>query len=527
MPSRRITMRKVKEVLRLRYECRLSLEAIARVLSLSKGVVAKYIKLASQAGLAWEEAQALDETALSSRLKPPSEASVVRASQFMPPDYAWIHQELKRKGVTLQLLWEEYCAQCPGRPYSYTSLCVHYRAWAKTLKRSMRQVHRAGEKLFVDYAGQTIAVSNPHTGEIRQAQLFVAVLGASNYTFAIATGTQTAADWINAHIQALIYIGGCPELIVCDNARALIAHPDRYEPQVGRLYAEFAAHYGCAVLPARPYKPQDKGKVEVGVQIAERWILARLRNRRFFSLPELNHAIATLLIDLNARPFKKLPGNRIQAFEAIDRPVLRPLPLQPFELAHWKKARVSIDYHIEVDRHYYSVPHQWVGHEVEVRITAGIIECFHQGKRVASHPNVASHLIPSVNNHHTTLAEHMPKSHQAHRQWSPGRLLNWGESIGEATHQIVQHLLDSKPHPEMGYRSCLGLMQLSRTYGKERLEAACARAAALRAMTYKSVSNILKSGLDRIESSPPVTPAAQTEPRFTTHDNVRGPRYYH
>ncbi len=521
MPSRRITMRKVKEVLRLRYECHLSLEAIARALSLSKGVVAKYIKLASQACLAWEEAQALDETALLSRLKPKSETPVVRASQFMPPDYAWLHQELKRKGVTLQLLWEEYCAQCPGRPYSYTSLCV----WAKTLKRSMRQVHRAGEKLFVDYAGQTIAVANLHTGETRQAQLFVAVLGASNYTFARATAGQTSADWIEAHIQALAYIGGSPEVIVCDNPRALIANPDRYEPQVGRLYAEFAAHYSCAVLPARPYKPQDKGKVEVGVQIAERWILARLRNRSFFSLSELNHAIATLLIDLNTRPFKKLPGNRIQAFEAIDRPVLRPLPAQPFELARWKKARVSIDYHIDVDRHYYSVPHQLVGREVEVRITAGIIECFHQGKRVASHPNVASHLIP--NDHHTTLVEHMPKSHQAHRQWSPGRLLNWGESIGEATHQIVRHLLESKPHPEMSYRSCLGLMHLLRAFGKERLEAACTRAAALNAMTYKSVSNILKSGLDRIEPSPTATPAAQTELRFTTHDNVRGPGYYH
>ncbi|WP_185181243.1 IS21 family transposase [Mycoavidus sp. B2-EB] len=372
-------MRKVKEVLRLRYECRLSLEAIARALSLSKGVVAKFIKLASQAGLGWEEAQALDETALSSRLKPKSETPVVRVSRFMPPD---------------------------GRPSSYTSLCVHYRAWAKTLKRSMRQVHRAGEKLFVDYAGQTIAVSNPHTGEISQAQLFVAVLGASNYTFAVATGSQTAADWINAHIQALTYIGGCPELIVCDNARALIAHPDWYEPQVEHLYAEFAAHYGCAVLPARPYKPQDKGKVEVGVQIAERWILARLRHRRFFSLSELNHAIATLLIDLNARPFKKLPGNRIQAFEAIDHPVLRPLPLQPFELAHWKKASVSIDYHIEVDHHYYSVPHQWVGREVEVRITADTIECFHQGKRVASYLNVASCRIPCTRPWPNTCPNH-------------------------------------------------------------------------------------------------------------------------
>jgi transposase len=451
MPSQRITMRKMKKVLRLRYACSLSLDAIARALSLSKGVVAKYVKNAELAHLPWDEASALDEAALADRLLPKPAALAPRASQFTAPDFAWVHQEMKCKSVTLQLLWEQYREQCAGRPYGYTSFCMHYRAFAKTLKRSMRQIHRAGEKLFVDYAGQTMPIVDQHTGEIRQAQLFVAVLGASNYTFATATATQTTADWISAHVLALTYFGGCPELIVPDNARALIANPDRYEPHLGRVYAEFAPHYGCAVLPARPYKPQDKPKVEVGVQIAERWILARLRNRRFFSLAELNQAIAPLLADLNARPFKKLPGNRNSAFAAIDRPVLSPLPAQPFELARWKKARVSIDYHVDVDRHYYSVPHQLVGRDVEVRITANMIECFHQGKRVASHPNVAANrLHRTVPGHHTTNAEHMPKSHLAHREWSPGRLLKWGQSIGVATHRVVQHLLESKPHPEMG-----------------------------------------------------------------------------
>lgn len=521
-------MRKIKEILRLRLACNLSLEAIARALSLSKGVVAKYVKSAEQSLLQWDEAQTLDDAALTARLLPKPAAPAERASQFTAPDYAWVHQELKRKSVTLQLLWEEYCEQCAGRPYGYTSFCVHYRAWARTLKRSMRQLHRAGEKLFVDYAGQTIPVVDQHTGEIWQAQLFVAVLGASNYTFAMATATQTTADWIGAHNAALAYLGGCPELIVPDNARALIANPDRYEPRLGRAYAEFAAHYGCAVLPARPRKPQDKPKVEVGVQIAERWILARLRHRRFFSLAELNGAIAGLLADLNARPFKKLPGNRDSAFAAIDKPALRPLPAQPFEVAGWKKARVSIDYHVEVERHYYSVPHQLVGRDVEVRITASTIECFHQGKRVASHPNVASNrLHRAAPGRHTTIADHMPKSHRAHREWSPGRLLNWGQSIGAATHRVVQYLLESKPHPEMGYRACLGLMRLSRTFGSARLEAACARAVAVRAMTYKSVSNILKSGLDRVAPPPDAAPSAQTELRFTVHDNVRGPEYYH
>ena len=336
------------------------------------------------------------------------------------------------------------------------------------LGHPVRQVHRAGEKLFVDYAGQTLSVIDPASGEIRRAQVFVAVLGASNYTYAEATWTQTAADWLGAHCRALAYFGGCPEVVVPDNARALIADPDRYEPALGRAYQEWAAHYGCAVIPARPYRPQDKAKVEVGVQVVERWILARLRTRQCFSLAEVNAAMAALLTELNRRPFKKLPRNgprppgRASAFAALDQPALRALPATVFELARWKKARVSIDYHVDIERHYYSVPHQLVGQLIEVRITACMIECLHQGKRVASH--VRSHLP----GRHTTQAEHMPKSHRAHLEgaglgpWTPGRLLNWALSIGPATRDIAQYQLESKPHPEMGYRACLGLMRLAR-----------------------------------------------------------------
>lgn len=525
MPSQRITMRKIREVLRLRFECKLSLDAIARALSLSKGVVAKYVKAVEQRHLSWETLTRLDDGALSATLSSQSVPAAIRASQFTPPDYAWVHQELKRKGVTLQLLWEEYQAQCAGRAWGYTSFCIHYRAWIASLKRSMRQIHRAGEKLFVDYAGHTLPITDACTGEVHHAQLFVAVLGASNYTFAMATAGQTSADWIAAHVEALSYLGGAPAMIVPDNARALIADPDRYEPKTGRAYAEFAAHYGCAVLPARPGHPRDKPKVEVGVQIAERWILARLRHHRFFSLDEANRAIAALLVELNARPFKKLPGSRITAFEALDRPALKALPAQPFELARWKKARVSIDYHIEVERHYYSVPHQLVGRELEVRITHSTIECLYEGKRVASHVNVRrEHAMRAHVSRHTTLTEHMPKSHQAHREWTPGRLLAWGQSVGVATHEVVRHLLESKPHPEMGYRACLGLMRLGRTFGRARLEAACGRAVVVRAKTYKSVCNILQSGLDRVAAT---AEPAQAELRLTTHENVRGAKYYH
>ena len=527
MPSRRITMRKIKEVLRLRYACGLSLEQIARAQNLSKGVVAKYVKRAAAAGIDGTTAQTLAEADLVERLKPHSHTP--RQSSFVAPDFAAIHQALKHKSVTLQLLWEDYRDQCPGRAYRYTSFCVQYRAFAKHLKRSMalghpvRQVHRAGEKLFVDYAGQTLVVIDPASGEIRRAQVFVAVLGASNYTYAEATWTQTAADWLGAHCRALAYFGGCPEIVVPDNARALIADPDRYEPSLGRAYQEWAEHYGCAVIPARPYRPQDKAKVEVGVQVVERWILARLRARQCFSLAELNAAIWMLLTDLNQRPFKKLPGNgprppgRASAFAALDQPALKPLPTTAFELARWKKARVSIDYHVDIERHYYSVPHQLVGELVEVRITARMIECLHHGKRVASH------IRSTAAGRHTTQAEHMPKSHRAHLEWTPGRLLNWALSIGPATRDIAQYQLESKPHPEMGYRACLGLMRLARQYTAVRLELACVRARALRAMTYRSVAAILKAGL---EQQPLPAPIPIDLP-LPAHANVRGSKYYH
>ena len=515
MPSRRITMRKIKEVLRLRYACGLSLEQIARAQNLSKGVVAKYLKRAAAAGIDGATAQTLDEADLAQRLKPSNDTP--RQSSFTAPDFASIHQALKHKSVTLQLLWEDYRDQCPGRPYRYTSFCVQYRIFAKALKRSMRQVHRAGEKLFVDYAGQTLAVIDPASGEIRRAQVFVAVLGASNYTYAEATWTQTAADWLGAHCRALAYFGGCPEVVVPDNARALIADPDRYEPSLGRAYQEWAEHYGCAVIPARPYRPKDKAKVEVGVQVVERWILARLRTRQCFSLAEVNDAIWMLLTELNQRPFKKLPGNRASAFATIDQPLLKPLPATAFELAHWKKARVSIDYHVDIEPHYYSVPHQLVGEMVEVRITARMIECLHHGKRVASHVRSA---LPG---RHTTQAEHMPKSHRAHLEWTPGRLLNWALSIGPATRDVAQYQLESKPHPEMGYRACLGLMRLARQYTAVRLELACIRARALRAMTYRSVAAILKAGLEQ----QPLPAPRQIDLALPVHANVRGSKYYH
>jgi transposase len=361
-------MRKIKECFRLKFTCGLSHEQIARALGLSKGVVTKYLQRAARAGLDGETAATLAEPELAARLQP---VRTPPTGQRVPPDLPLIHRELRRKGVTLQLLWEEYVAAHPGAVlYRYTQFCHLYREYAGRLKRSMRQTHRAGEKLFIDYAGPTVPLIDPATGEIRPAHIFVAVLGASNYTFACATPRETQADWLGSLVKALAWFGGVPEMIVPDNPRALIARPDRYEPELGRMALDFAQHYGTVVLPARPGRPKDKAKAEQGVLLVERWVLARLRHHRFFSLGELNQALAGLLVELNQRPFKKLPGCRQSWFESLDRPALRPLPALPYEIAGFKRARVNIDYHIEIDGHYYSVPHRLVRQEVEARITS-------------------------------------------------------------------------------------------------------------------------------------------------------------
>ena len=508
-------MHKIKELLRLKHECALSFEQIARALRISKGVVAKYVKAAEVAGLGWTQIQGLDEAELELRLK-------IRhgrgpATHLRMPDFIQTHQELKKKGVTLALLWEEYRQGREDSAYQYSHYCNLYRDFTKTLKRSMRQLHRAGEKLFADYAGTTVPIIDAGSGEVRRAHIFVAALGASNYTYACATAAETQVDWLNSMGRAFDYIGGVTELIVPDNPRALIGEANRYNPQPQRAATEFAAHYGTVILPARPYRPQDKAKVEVAVQIVQRWILARLRHRHFFSLAELNTAIAGLLEDLNGRPFKKLPGCRREAFEALDRPVLRPLPVTPYQYAQWRVARANIDYHVEVDGHYYSVPQALVRQPIDIRLARSTVECFFKGKRVATH------MRSPRRGAHTTVPEHMPASHRAHAEWSPGRMLNWAATIGPGTREIVRHQLESRPHPEQGYRACLGVMRLARYYGNDRLEAACLRASALGARRYQSVASILKAGLDR----QPLPGAAQAELKLPAHANVRGPKYYH
>ena len=499
-------MRKIKDVLRLKLELRLSHERIAAALNISKGVVTKYLSLATAAGLDWAQVQSLDEAALHNRLF----GSPQRASGFVQPDYARLHRELRRKGMTLMLLWQEHVSAHPeGSTHRYSQFCVNYRSYAKTLKRSMRQVHRAGEKLFIDYAGPTLALTDGS-----RAHIFVAALGASSYTFAYATPRETMADWLGATAQALRFFGGTTQLIVPDNPRALIANPDRYEPRANETVHDFARHYGTSVLPARPYHPQDKGKVESAVQVVERWILMRLRHQKFETVDDVNEAITPLLAQLNSKPFQKLPGSRASAFAQLDAPALQPLPLQTWELAVYNTVRVHIDQHIEFEGHRYSVPQSLVGQALEARVTARTVELLHRGQRVASHLRCAH------KGGFTTVAEHLSKAHRAHLEWTPERLIHWGNSIGVATGSLVTRLLETRRHPEHGYRACLGLLSLAKRFGKPRLEAACVVALELGTTNSRHVRDILANGRDQVQPS--------TTPEWTSpeHAHVRGPGYY-
>lgn len=513
MPAERLTMRKIREVFRLKFDCELSNRKIAKSCHIARSTVGEYLFRFHKAALSWPLPADMDDVELEQLLYPPPVAPF--ANQRPLPDFDYIHAELRKKGVTLNLLWQEYKEQNP-HGYQYSQFCHLYRKWTNKIDPVMRQEHRAGEKMFVDYAGQTVPVYDLHTNQMREAQIFVAVLGASNYTYAEATWTQTLADWIGSHGRAFAFFGGVPRLVVPDNLKSGVSKACFYEPDINPSYLDMANHYGTAVIPARVRKPKDKAKVEVAVQVVERWILARLRNRQFFSLHQLNQAIAQLLDDLNNKPFQKLPGSRKSAFESLDRPTLNPLPSQPYQFAEWKKATVNVDYHIEVHRHYYSVPHTLIKKKLDVRITHNTIECFYKNKRMASH--IRSH----HKGRHSTVKEHMPKSHQKWAQWTPDRFIRWAGKIGPHTQKLIENVLNARAHPQQGFRSCLGILRLAKSYGDDRLEAASRRAVAIGGTSYRSVESILKHNLDQKP-----LPDQSAESSTIEHTNIRGARYYH
>jgi transposase len=513
MPGERLSMRKIRELLRLRWEQHLPQRVIANSLRLSQGSVSDYLSRARRAGLTWPLPDALDDAGLEALFFPP--LPDVPSDQRPVPDWSAVHRDLRRPNVTLALLWEEYRAATTDG-FGYSWFCDLYREWTGRLKPTLRQVHIAGERLFVDFAGHTMEVIDAATGEIHRAEIFVAVLGASSFIYAEATASQALPDWIGAHVNALNAIGGVPQQIVSDNLKAGITKACFYEPTVNRTYADMAAHYRTAIIPARPYKPRDKAKVEVGVQVVQRWILARLRNRRFFSLAELNRAIRELVENLNDRPMRGWGTTRRALFEQLDRPALQSLPPTPYEYADWKRCRVNLDYHIEIAKHFYSVPFRLLRQEVEARITATTVEIFHRGKLVATHLRNLRPYRP------TTVVEHMPSSHRRYRDWTHERIQREAAAIGSDTAALVEIVLRSRPHPEQGFRSCIGILGLRKRYSGERLDAACAKALALGTRSYSSVAAILKNKQDS-----KTAPQRETDQPSLLHDNIRGPGYYH
>jgi len=511
MAAERLSMRTIREVLRLKWEQKLSNKRIAQSCNIARSTIKDYLARAKRAGVSWPLPPELDDSRLEALLYP------VRTTELPEkrgvPSMEYMRTELAKKRVTLRLLWLEY-KQANPEGYQYSQFCLLYQQWAAKLDVCLRQTYRAGEKLFVDYAGQTIPVVNPFSGKTKEASLFVAALGASSYTFAWASFSQELPSWIEAHVRAFSFFEGVVEILVPDNLRSGVTRPCYYEPDINPTYLEMARHYGTVVIPARVAKPKDKAKVESAVLFAERWILAALRNHTFFNLVELNKAIAEKLEEMNNRPFQKMNATRRSLFESVDRPALKPLPAVAYEYAEWKKARVNIDYHIEIEGHYYSVPYQLVKEQVDVRMTASTVEVLFKNNRVAAHPHSHHRGI------HTTLTEHMPKAHQKYLEWTPSRIIHWASQNGPHTQDLVTRILEGRRHPEQGFRSCLGIMRLGKRFSSERLEAACARALILKAHSYRSVESILKNNLDAQEL------ASATPGKPILHDNIRGKEYY-
>jgi transposase len=512
MPAERAPMRKIRDVLRLKHANGVSERQIAKAVGLARSTVADCLGRARAAGVGWPIPDGIDDAELERRLFPSQSHA---ASSRPTPDWSVIHKELQRRSMTLQLVWEEYRGHEP-EGYGYSQFCALYSGWKQTVSATMRQTHGPAEKLFVDYAGDTVEVIDPATGEVRRAHIFVAVLGASNYTYAEGRWSEALPDWIGAHVNAFAAIGGVAHAIVCDNLKAGVTAVCRYEPGINRTYQDLATHYDTAILPARPRKPRDKAKVEGGVLIVQRYVLARLRNQQFFGLVELNTAIRAVVADLNAKVMRKIGASRNELLATIDRPALKPLPVDPYVYAEWKRCKLGLDYHVEIDLHYYSAPYRLIHERVEARITDATVEIFHKGARVASH------MRSSVKRRHTTTSEHMPSAHRRYADWTPDRIMREAAQIGPAMIALVEAIMKAKPHPEQGFRACKGILQLAKSYGVARVEAAAMRGNDIGATTYGSIKSILQNGLDKAYAKP-ATPEAPP----ILHANIRGRGYFH
>ena len=513
MPAKReMSMRQIRLMLRLAGEG-VSAREIGRTVNVARSTIQDYLGRAKAAGLTWPLPDELTDDVLQTRLF--TKAGAKTGFRRRPePDWAVLLCELKRPGVTLHLLWEEYRASHPAG-YGYSRFCDLMRGFQKRMSPVMRQAHVAGDKLFVDYSGKKVPIIDRMTGEIREAELFVGVLGASSYTYAEVTWTQQKADWIRSHVRLLRHIGGVPRLLVPDNLKAGVNKASFYDPEINRSYGMMAAHYSVGVLPARPRKPRDKAKVEAGVRLAQTYILGRLRNQTFFSLDDANRAILPALEVLNGKVMRRIGVSRRHLLETIERPALQPLPEEDYEYADWCLARVNIDYHIEYDGYFYSVPHALIGQQVDLRATERGIEIFHRGQRIATHQR----RYGGVTRHGTT-PDHMPSSHRHYAEWTPERFQRWGSAIGPQTEGLIIAILARRAHPEQGFRSCLGVLRLYRDLEPAYAEMVSAHAVAIGAFSYKSISAII---INRTANGV----SANAEPAVTDHSNLRGRDYYH
>lgn len=514
-------MRKIREVLRLYWVGGVrSRRRLAYAVGCGKTAISECLRRAAAAGLeGWQAIEPLDEEALERRLYPPATLPRKRASRAVP-DWARVREELARRDhqVTLALLWTEYKAEHPDG-YQYSQFVDLYRRFEKKLSVVLRQQHRAGEKVFVDFC-DGLDLIDPDSGERIPTQLFVGALGASSYTFAWATSSQALPVWLDCHVRMYEYFGGVAALTIPDNLRSGVSRPDRYEAEINPSYRELAQHYNTCVIPARIRKPRDKAKVEAAVLVAQRWLLAALRHRRFYHLNELNAAIGELLVKLNDRVMRHVQQSRRQLFERLDRPALKALPPQPYEYAEWQQVRVNIDYHVSVADHFYSAPYTLIHEPLWCRASHRTVELFHRGKRIASH-------VRSFKKYaYTTDPAHRPASHRAHLEWTPSRLIQWGQSIGPSTAALIEHVIRSKPHPEQGYRSALGILRLAKKFSAARLEQACERALTIQALSYTAVKTLLEQ---RMETAPLRTSATDGDGQGSQLGaaNVRGRGYYY
>ena len=514
MPSQRSSMRKLRDILRLKLHCDLSIRQINRSLRISVGLVSKIVKAAHALGLDWSAVEAMDERSLAELFYPKADTRL--ADKREVPDWVEVRMELAMPGMTKYLAWEEYAEKYPTRSFGYSQYCYHYSVWSKKQRRSMRQIHIAGEKLFVDYAGQTVAIVNSLTGEVRTAQIFVAVMGASNYTYAEATYTQALSDWVQSHARCFEFLGGVPQVVVPDNLKSGVTKACHYDPDVNPTYQQMAAHYGVAIIPARPYKPKDKSKAEVGVQIIERWILARIRHMTFFTLAELNQTIKALLEDVNNRVSKHLKGSRKHWFETIDKPNLSPLPLHAYEYTDIKPVKVNIDYHVQYDDHLYSVPHHLVGERIDLHAKFNMIELYFRGNLVANHARQYRYGT-------TTTPAHMPKEHDIYHKWDKAKLVNWAKNVGPESLNWVETQFHRKSHKEQAFRVCLGMLNLGKKYPHSRLDKACAIANQHKLYRLKQIKDILQSNQDKLHQDN----ADITSTLPQAHENIRGPQSFH